>query len=73
MGQAEVASRLQVAPITIRDEAEGSGAFEPHERNRVYTPELKIEAVLSYLNELHGHEKWLTDLTEFKWYLYHLL
>ncbi len=55
MGQSEAAHLLRVDGATIRRwihqyEAEGPSAFLPHERNRVYTPELKKQAVLSYLN-----------------------
>ena len=55
MGQSKAARLLQVAKSTIRSwihqyKAEGPSAFLPHERNRVYTPELKTQAVLSYLN-----------------------
>ena len=31
-------------------EAEGAAAFLPHEKNRIYSPELKREAVLCYLS-----------------------
>ena len=46
MGQAEVASRLQVAPSTIREwiskyEAEGSGAFGSHEHEEIGGAELE--------------------------------
>ena len=55
MSQSEAAHLLQVNESTIKRwirqyESEGSSAFMPHERNRVYTPELKKQAVLSYLN-----------------------
>ena len=55
MGQSEAAHLLRVDVSTIRKwmhqyKAEGPSAFLPHERNRVYTPELKTQAVLSYLN-----------------------
>ena len=55
MGQSEAANLLKVNKSTIRQwihqyKVEGSSAFQPRERNRVYPPELKKQAVLSYLN-----------------------
>ena len=55
MNRSEAAHLFQVDESTIKRwihqyESEGSSAFLPHERNRVYTPEHKKQAVLSYLN-----------------------
>ena len=54
MSQSEASRKAGVSPTTIRSwinqyEAEGSSAFLPHERNRVYSPELKRKAVKDYL------------------------
>ncbi|WP_074699054.1 helix-turn-helix domain-containing protein [Selenomonas sp. KH1T6] len=55
MTRSEAASLLQVNRTTIDEwiyqyESEGSSAFSPRKRNRVYTAELKTRAVISYLN-----------------------
>jgi transposase-like protein len=55
MGHSEAARHLQVNKETIREwisqyKSEGVEAFLPTEHNRSYTPELKTQAVLSYIN-----------------------
>ena len=56
MSQSEASRKAGVSPTTIRSwisqyKAEGASAFLPHERNRVYAPELKRNAVQDYLKE----------------------
>ena len=55
IGQSEAAHLLRVSNDSIRRwikhyKAEGVSYFLPHEHNRVYKAELKVQAVLSYLN-----------------------
>lgn len=56
----DAAQQLQVHTSTIRRwirhyKAEGIQFFMPHEHNRVYSAELKMKAVLSYLNGEGGY------------------
>ena len=56
----DAAQQLQVHTSTIRRwirhyKAEGIQFFMPHEHNRVYSAELKMKAVLSYLNSEGGY------------------
>ena len=56
----DAAQQLQVHTSTIRRwirhyKAEGIQFFMPHEHNRVYSAELKMKAVLSYLNGESGY------------------
>ena len=49
------AQQAGVAPKSVHRwiivyEAEGAEAFQPHEKNRVYSPELKEKAVQEYLS-----------------------
>ena len=55
IGQSEAAHLLRVSNDSIRRwikhyKAEGVSYFLPHEHNRVYKAEVKVQAVLSYLN-----------------------
>ena len=54
IGVCEASRKAQVARSTVREwikqyEAEGTEGLLPHERNRVYSTEVKAEAVLAYL------------------------
>ena len=54
MSKSEASRKAGVHPSTISEwvsqyEAEGTSAFLRHERNRVYSPELKRRAVKDYL------------------------
>ena len=51
----DAAQQLQVHTSTIRRWIRGIQFFMPHEHNRVYSAELKMKAVLSYLNGEGGY------------------
>ena len=68
MSQREASRKAGVKPATIqvwinRYKAEGSDAFFPHERNRVYPPDLKRNAVQDYLK---GEGSLLTICRKYK-------